>query len=85
MYNALLTKVHRVIDDTVGRKPSSQEEWNHFYNSMFNPDAHNAYMEEQRKKESLRTKLVVGTTVLAAVGEGYHLAKRSGILDKIRK
>lgn len=84
MYNALLTKVLAVINQQV-KVSTQKEERSEFYNLMFNPEAYIAYQEKKRKKEEQKQKIILGVTAAAVVGEGYHLAKRSGIVGKILK
>lgn len=84
MYNALLEKVISVIKQATEPEPK-EEDRSEFFNAMFNPDAYLAYQEKKRKKEEFRNKLILGVTVTAVVGEGYHLAKRSGIIKKLLK
>ena len=83
MYNALLERVVKVIQGTVGHKPE-EEQRSEFYNLMFDPDAYMAAQEKRRKKEERTNQLIVGATALAVLGELYHIGKRSGIIDKIR-
>jgi len=84
MYNALLTKVTKVIDQHF--KVTNQEDsFDEFFNLMFHPEAYAAQQEEKRKKENNKQKLILGVTAIAVIGEGYHLAKRSGVIDKVFK
>lgn len=84
MYNALLDRVISVINQTVTYKPE-EEQRSEFYNLMFNSEAYLEQQNKKRKNEELKTKLIVGATLAATVGEAYHLAKRSGILKRILK
>lgn len=85
MYHSLLDKVIKAIDQTVGRKPTSNEQWDAFYNQLFNPEAYTEYVEEQRKKETLRNKLVAGATVAAALGEIAHIAHKTDAIGKVAR
>ena len=84
MYNAMLEKVTRVIEATVGRTKVEGES-SEMYNYLFNPTAYLETQEKKRQKDNLKQNLIAGVTVVAALGEGYHLIKRSGIIDKLTK
>jgi len=84
MYNALLNRVVEVIKTTVAPNPRDSFD-EVYYSSLFSPDKAQALLEEKRKKQDMANKLVVGATALAVVGELFHIAKRSGVIDKVLK
>ena len=83
MYNNLLNNVTNVIKRST--TPSASEKMDVMYYQMFNPKVAQERVEGMRKREELGGKLVLAATGLAVAGEVIHLAKRSGIIDKITK
>lgn len=83
MYNSLLEKVTKVINDTVGaNKPDPA---NDFYSMMFNPEAYYEAKKKEEKRKKIANAVIIGATALAATGELYHIAKRSGLLNKLKR
>ena len=82
MYSTLLNRVVKVINETVGKSPSEKNGADDFYNLMFKPDVYKAQMEERQVREKRTNQLIVGATAIAAIGELYHIVKRSGMLNK---
>ena len=84
MYFSLLNQVTNVINKAV-RAETQQERVDGLYNYMFNPEAYAKQAADRARKERLANRLVAVATATAAIGEVVHLAKRSGVIDKIVK
>lgn len=83
MYNTLLSNVINVIKSTT--EISSKEKMDNLYLNMFSPLAAQEQLESMAKRQEVGTKLILGATALAVIGEVYHVARRSDILSKIKK
>lgn len=83
MYNAILEKVTRVIEQT-SKTIKVEGEDNEMYNYLFNPEAYLKTQEAKRKREENKQKVIVAITLVAAVGEVIHLARRTNVIGKIK-
>ena len=85
MYNAMLTKVVALINQTEkATKPATNDERSDFYNMLFSQELYNEQKRKEQKREDIKNKAIVAVTSLAVAGEAYHLIKRSGIITKIK-
>jgi hypothetical protein len=85
MYNKLLENVIGVINTTAKLSEPKQPERSDFYNMLFAPELYEEELRRARRQEEIKNKLILGATSLAVVGEVYHIAKSSGIVNKIIK
>jgi hypothetical protein len=86
MYNAMLTRVVSLINqvDAATKPPVKDNFYSDFYNQLFAPEIYREQMEQARKQEALKNKAIIAVTGVAVLGEAYHLARRSGLLDKLK-
>jgi len=82
----MLAHVVNLIEKAVPSRPTYQDKADLMFNSMFSPEAYHAFEEEQRKRQELNRKLVLGVTAAAVAGEVIHLAnKHSSTLKRLVK
>ena len=74
MYAKLLSTVHQAIETAA--RPRAEENRSDFYNMLFDPEHYKVVVEKRRQREQLKENLQIATTVVAVVGEVYHIVKR---------